>query len=300
MLTKLTMLGIISLGAVLGGCGTPNTTPSKSIHKIQKEGIPPYQIPPTQKELEAVPKELRQKAPTAHERAVIEKYLRGELGSKGKNLASPGISPSQPSSNQTQPPPRIGADDSTVKISGTRGMGSGSFISRDGLIVTAAHVAKLFTNTPATIETVDGRKFTATVLDINNQMDIAILKAPKAAGSVPYLILREGQLSKGEAARLLGYSTGRLLSKDIRFIGYLGGGDQDMVFTRGIEPGDSGGPIVDKDENLVGIGVGQAQGVGKWTTSGSGTQLHNMDTLGVDIKHVRKLACSADPAQPFC
>lgn len=143
----------------------------------------------------------------------------------------------------------------TVNIQVDQAQGSGVVVSRDGLILTAAHVIG-GPNKTATITFPDGTKVKAKTLGVNSKIDSGMLKISKK-GKYPYLdmgiseSLKDGQWvvavghpggidnSRGlvvRVGRLIFQNPNRVLTTDCTLVG-----------------GDSGGPLFDMNGEVIGI-----------------------------------------------
>ena len=142
----------------------------------------------------------------------------------------------------------------TVNVAVAEAQGSGVVVSRDGYILTAAHVISR-PNLDATITFADGSEAKAITLGVNRRMDSGMLKiiekgkwpfldigesAPVAKGQWVMAIGHPGGLTKG---RGLVYRAGRVLSNETTNI------TSDCTLVGG----DSGGPLVDLDGYVIGI-----------------------------------------------
>lgn len=141
---------------------------------------------------------------------------------------------------------RLRASTVAVRL-GRRGAGSGVVWSRDGAIVTNAHVA----SAPlAEVELADGRRYAGRVLLRDARRDLALLRID-ADDLVPLERRDPATLRVGEMLVALGYPhgvpnaltmgiahalPGRFVSADLR-----------------LAPGNSGGPLADVAGRLVGI-----------------------------------------------
>ena len=163
---------------------------------------------------------------------------------------------SSPSSN----PPRPGS----VRPPDTRIVqtGSGFFVTDDGYFLTAAHVVSSGT---VSVKTAKG-EFVAQVVRVDTANDIAVLKASGSFASLP-----------------LGNSASTNLGKSVFTIGYPNIGIQgtEPKFTRGeinalsgfkddprhfqtstqVQPGNSGGPLVDEFGNVIGVVVAKLDAI---------------------------------------
>jgi S1-C subfamily serine protease len=132
------------------------------------------------------------------------------------------------------------------------GSGSAFFISADGVAVTAAHVVK-------DCRRVESPRWGAVkVLASDPQSDLAVLKASSASGQFVPLRIRGPRL--GEPMSAAGYPLGQLLGSGLKVTtgvvsGLSGpGGDRGLFqLSAPIQPGNSGGPVIDSDGALIGV-----------------------------------------------
>ncbi|XP_051831516.1 serine protease HTRA4 isoform X1 [Antechinus flavipes] len=139
--------------------------------------------------------------------------------------------------------------------------GSGFIVSEDGLIVTNAHV--LTNRQRITVELQNGEKYEATVKDIDQKADLALIKIePKT--DLPVLFLgRSSNLHAGEFVVALGSPfslqntvTAGIVSTTQRGGKELGLKDSDMDYIQTdaiINHGNSGGPLLNLDGEVIGI-----------------------------------------------
>jgi len=142
----------------------------------------------------------------------------------------------------------------TVNIQVGPAQGSGVVISRDGYILTAAHVIG-GPNRPATITFPDGKKVAATTLGINRSVDSGMLKI-EAKGRWPYLDIGESELVKdGQWVIAIGHPGGIDLKRGLVLrVGRKTFGTETILNTDcPLVGGDSGGPLIDMDGNVIGI-----------------------------------------------
>ena len=132
--------------------------------------------------------------------------------------------------------------------------GTGWYVAPGGFLVTNAHV-------------VDGCKMVTLksgaqldVLDVEVDEDLALLKG---ADSVSHLSLRDGRAARlAEDVLIAGYPLGGILSSGINVTvgtvsALLGMGDDDrrFQFTAPVQPGNSGGPVLDTSGHVIGVVV---------------------------------------------
>ncbi|MGI4717375.1 MAG: DegQ family serine endoprotease [Janthinobacterium lividum] len=147
-------------------------------------------------------------------------------------------------------PPGQGGQEEQV----ARGVGSGFIISQDGFVLTNAHVVEGADEVTVTLT--DRREFKAKVLGADRRSDVALLKL--AASNLPYL--RTGDSSKirvgewvvaiGSPFNLDNTVTAGIISAKSRDTGeYLPLIQSDVA----VNPGNSGGPLINMRGEVIGI-----------------------------------------------
>jgi len=136
------------------------------------------------------------------------------------------------------------------------GSGSGVFVSSDGLVLTAEHVIDGAKSIE--VQTRDGRITTARVIAISRNMDLAILSTGLSAPSnFPVRLIRP---NPGDRVFTVGYPVLRMLGQEPKIsdgiINSATGWFNEsgvMQISIPIQPGNSGGPVLTEDGQLVGI-----------------------------------------------
>ncbi|MBI1375624.1 MAG: PDZ domain-containing protein [Phycisphaera sp.] len=143
--------------------------------------------------------------------------------------------------------------------SGMMGMGSGVIVSKDGLILTAAHVTRA-TGKHVTVLLSDGRKVKAESLGSVNNSDASMMRITDK-GEYPYVELGNStSLKVGDWCLAVGHAGGFQVDRTapIRLGRVLHNGDGATMVT-GIRTdaamisGDSGGPLFDMNGRVIGI-----------------------------------------------
>ena len=144
------------------------------------------------------------------------------------------------------------ANDKKREAAPAGGSGSAFFISADGVAVTAAHVVKGCGRLESP------RWGVVKVLAADPRADLAILKAPAASGQ--YVPLRARGPRLGENMAAAGYPLGQLLGPGLKITtGVVSGlsgpqGDRGLFqLSAPIQPGNSGGPVIDANGALIGV-----------------------------------------------
>lgn len=139
-----------------------------------------------------------------------------------------------------------------------RSLGSGFFISADGLIVTNNHVIDRATQIEVVLE--DGREIEAELVGTDPQTDLAVLRV-KERGTYPYVNFGSSeQVRKGDwvvaVGNPFGYggtATAGILSADGRGGGRANPYTDFLQIDAAINRGNSGGPTFDLEGNVIGV-----------------------------------------------
>ncbi len=157
---------------------------------------------------------------------------------------------------------------SVVNVNAGRRGGTGMLWSQDGLVVTASHVVGH--SEAATVTLGDGKEFEAKVLGRDPYTDVALLKVD-SSGLTP---IRQGSaegIKVGQFVLALANGFGRKVSATSGMItslrrsmrGFWGIMIEDAVVSDAkLNPGYSGGPLVDASGNLLGMNVAYFAGRG--------------------------------------
>lgn len=131
--------------------------------------------------------------------------------------------------------------------------GTGFFVHPDGLIMTCAHVVDGATN----VKVRTGEEVrVAKVIAVDHELDLALLRVD--ARNMPYLnvALRESY-DQGTQIRVFGFPLTELLGDSLKitngFITGFSNGGSGIQIDASVNPGNSGGPVVDDRGNVVGV-----------------------------------------------
>jgi len=153
------------------------------------------------------------------------------------------------------------------------GAGSGVIISSEGYIVTNNHVIEDADNIEVILN--DSRKFTAKVIGRDPNTDIALVKIE--AKELPYLVwgnsdvlkLGEWVLAVGNPFNLTSTVTAGIVSAKSRNIGIISGQmmplESFIQTDAAVNPGNSGGALVNASGELVGINAAIASRTGSYS-----------------------------------
>ena len=152
------------------------------------------------------------------------------------------------------------------------GTGSGVIIRDDGYIVTNNHVVQDAEVITVTLN--DKREYTATVIGKDPNTDLAVIKIEESA--LPFLVfgnsdqvsIGEWVLAVGNPFNLTSTVTAGIISAKARNINILGGGTAVESFLQtdaAVNPGNSGGALVNLKGELIGINAAIASNTGAYS-----------------------------------
>ena len=156
------------------------------------------------------------------------------------------------------------AVDASVTIKSKNGHGSGFFISEDGYITTSYHVIADSTKLEVVLN--DGSIYIPKVIRVNKSMDLALLKIDKKS-IIPFNLSTDVISEVGKEIYVIGTPSAQDLSQTLTK-GIISSirkseGEINLIQTdASISPGNSGGSLIDKDGNLLGIVDFKLVGVG--------------------------------------
>ncbi len=182
---------------------------------------------------------------------------------------------------------------STVLVgSGRRGSGSGVVLSRDGIIVTNAHVAR---SPRCTIQLWDGRAMTAELKKRDEAQDLALLSVD-ATGLVAAGLGDSGRLRPGELVIAVGNPFGFLgavTAGVVHAVGPLSRHDprEWVQCDLRLAPGNSGGPLANAAGKVIGLNTMIVGGLGVAVPSGRIQRflspVESRGILGVSVRGVK-------------
>jgi hypothetical protein len=150
--------------------------------------------------------------------------------------------------------------EAVVTVSTGPGLCAGVLIDDQGTVATAYHCVA--SGRRPHVGTRDGTETVGRIIRTSPRDDLAILAVPELAGR-PYLALREDPLEQGEEVWALGHPYGMAADQSPALAGVLrwsvSRGIVSAVGTRVIQvdaavnPGNSGGPVVDSQGRIIGI-----------------------------------------------
>ena len=157
---------------------------------------------------------------------------------------------------------------SVVSVNAGRRGGTGMVWSSDGLVVTASHVVGH--SASPTVVLGDGKELEAKVVGTDPYTDVALLKVD-ASGLAPVKVGSADEIRVGQFVLALANTSGKKASATSGIItsnrrsmrGFWGVMIEDAVVSDAkLNPGYSGGPLVDASGNLLGMNVAYFAGRG--------------------------------------
>lgn len=195
-------------------------------------------------------------APTAYDVGVLERNLGHQLSivaqQRSKELLTE-IEAAKSSAKMKTAPVLTGTN---AKGDMPKASGSGAIVSRKGLVVTAAHV--IAGASSMRVLTDQGLK-NAKVLQIDGANDIAILQLEE--GTYPSLTISPSRRVRlGQAVATIGFPnvqiqgfSPKVTRGEISSLNGEGDDPRTWQISVPVQPGNSGGPLLDQDGNLVGV-----------------------------------------------
>jgi S1-C subfamily serine protease len=158
------------------------------------------------------------------------------------------------SSNPQAPPAQAKPDFST---------GSGIVVNEEGYVLTDAHVVKSCRS--IAVKTQNGDAQTAKLEAIDPKNDLALIQSPAGYGQSAQFRPQSNPVKLGESIGVIGYPLTGILSTEpkatfgqINSVAGIGNDYTLLQISAPIQPGNSGGPVLDTSGNVIGIVVSQA------------------------------------------
>lgn len=149
-----------------------------------------------------------------------------------------------------------------VQIVTPTGDGSGFVVSHDGLIVTNAHVVDQYPS--VSVRLVNGQLHSGRVLGRDETLDLAVIKVDSRQAWQPMTLGEAADIDVGDEVIALGFPLGDQLGRDYTVTtGIVSSlrtyGSVERIQTdAALNPGNSGGPLVDRDGRVIGVNTSTA------------------------------------------
>ncbi len=156
----------------------------------------------------------------------------------------PAASPSAPAAPQPGSPPGTAI----------RSNGTGFFVTADGYAVTNEHVVR---GSRSLFALIGGRELPVQVIDQDAANDLALIKIATASRPIP---IAPGEPAKGEEVTALGYPIARALGTEqkatfgrVNALSGLRDDSRVLQIDAPLQPGNSGGPVLNRRGEAVGV-----------------------------------------------
>lgn len=144
------------------------------------------------------------------------------------------------------------ASPAVVTITGGNNTGSGSIISPEGLVITNEHVVRMARGGIVSVQTSNGQRYTGQVLATDRVNDLALIQL-RTNERLPYIRLASGDgIQVGQQVFAIGSPfglSGTLTTGILSRIANNGDLQTDAV----LNPGNSGGPLLNSQGELIGV-----------------------------------------------
>jgi serine protease Do len=252
-------IALVCAGVITGSASAAGWSPSEWFqHKTQAaaqdDAAPPAAAPVT-------PAAPIPPVAAPNYRAIVERFGPAVVGVNTQGMAKtggrdmPDISPDDPFFRFFRGLPGFNGQMPRSEVP-VRGLGSGFIISKDGLILTNAHVVR--DADEVMVKLSDHREYKAKVLGSDTATDVAVLKIN--ANNLPVVSLgNPSQLGVGDYVLAIGSPFGFEQSATAGIVSAKGRslpGDGYVPFIQtdvAVNPGNSGGPLFDAAGRVVGI-----------------------------------------------
>lgn len=177
-------------------------------------------------------------------------FLLDDRGALDNQIIALAKAVAEASEGETDAPPRGAAESSPDE--GPIGTGTGFYINDEGVLLTNAHVVEECARV-----TVDGAP--AEIISVSSTFDIAAVKS-SSAGGTPLPFARE-EAGLNADITIAGYPLHGLLGGlnvsrgSISAMKGLGGDETSIQISAPVQPGNSGGPMIDRYGNVAGVVV---------------------------------------------
>ncbi|WP_159808623.1 S1C family serine protease, partial [Cellulomonas citrea] len=164
---------------------------------------------------------------------------------------------------------------STLGYENGTSAGTGMVLTSDGEVLTNNHVVAGATSIEVTVETT-GATYRATVVGTDATHDVAVLRLQGASGLTPVRLDSDGGVRTGDTVTAIGNAegtgtlvaaTGDVVATDQTMTANEQAGESETLhglieFSADVVSGDSGGPVLDSDGEVVGITTAASSGTG--------------------------------------
>jgi S1-C subfamily serine protease len=185
------------------------------------------------------------------------------------------------------------ASPAVVTVYAGREIGSGSIVSPDGLVLTNHHVVSRLRQRSLYIETGEGTRYDGQVVATDRRNDLALLQID-AQAMLPIVRLAANQRAEvGQSVCAIGSPLGQAgVLTEGRLLKIRSNGDLESDVL--LKPGNSGGPLLNAQAEMIGVN----KGVAKRSTSGTGDRnsfATSIDAVREFLQQNRSSRSSGEP-----
>lgn len=145
-----------------------------------------------------------------------------------------------------------GASPAVVTISTGRGAGSGSIVSPEGLILTNEHVIREARGGQVAVRMTNGRTYTGRVIAVDSRNDLALVRL-STSDRFPTLSLADSSgIQVGQQVYAIGSPFGLSGTFTTGILSRIGP-NGDLQTDAALNPGNSGGPLLNSRGELIGV-----------------------------------------------
>lgn len=164
--------------------------------------------------------------------------------------------------------------------------GSGFFVSASGHAITNHHVIE---DCKSVVIPIAGKDHRATIAAKDAHNDLALLQVPMSTSGAA--LFRRSRAALGESVTVAGYPLAGLLTSDLNVttgtISAIAGPEDDarlVQVTAPVQPGNSGGPLLDKSGNVIGVVVSKLNAIKAARITGDIPQNVNFAIKGAVVR----------------
>ncbi|NJK33569.1 MAG: trypsin-like serine protease [Oscillatoriales cyanobacterium SM2_2_1] len=144
------------------------------------------------------------------------------------------------------------ANPAVVTIRAGRSNGSGSIVSPEGLVLTNEHVVR--GSAVVQVRTADGRPFAGEVIALDRRNDLALVRLETRGQRLPSIPLADPRnIRVGQRVFAIGAPFGLAGTLTTGILSRINPGNGDLQTDARLNPGNSGGPLLNSNGELVGV-----------------------------------------------
>jgi S1-C subfamily serine protease len=187
----------------------------------------------------------------------------------------------------TTPPPKSNLKSGAPEVDGGKTIvGTGFFVTDDGYLVTCEHIVRQATSFRVRLP---ARSVAAQLVTADRKLDLALLKVSGAFSALP--VPSEAHVSLGDPVFTIGFPNPdvqgvepKLTKGEISSLAGMGDNPRYFQISVPIQPGNSGGALVDEGGNVVGVVTARLDDLETYQISGALPQNVNYAVKGSSVR----------------